>query len=223
MSITEKCGNLRKVLKKDILESISTLRKEFSQLKIQLETVNKECKKLREEIKNGTEEMAKRRDSQLVGQVATSVDHIQQSPRDGARHVLPSEGGRRKLYSDAVKIEKNQRYRITLKAKDGTLTPERIKLQLKQKINPTDIKVGIKVVKSLRDRGIIIETGSEEEINTLSSEINTKLGERMEIIKHKLRKPRPIIYNVSEEISTENIVVIIKPQNPEIITNEEEI
>jgi hypothetical protein len=50
--------------------------KEFSQLKIQLETVNKECKKLREEVKNATEEMARRRDSQPVGQVATSLDHV---------------------------------------------------------------------------------------------------------------------------------------------------
>ena len=90
-------------------------------------------------------------------------------------------------------------------------------------MNPTDIKVGIKAVKTLRDRGIIIGTGSEEEINALSSEINTKLGERLEIIKHKLRKPRLIIYNVSEEISTENVVVTIKIQNPEIIKNEEDI
>jgi len=63
-------------LKKDILQSVSTLMKEFSQLKIQLETVNKECKKLREEVKNATEEMARRRDSQPVGQVATSLDHV---------------------------------------------------------------------------------------------------------------------------------------------------
>ena len=54
--------------------------------------------------------------------------HILQSPRDGARQVLPSEGGRRKLYAEAVKIEKNKRYRITLKAKDDTLSPEQIKL-----------------------------------------------------------------------------------------------
>jgi hypothetical protein len=137
--------------------------------------------------------------------------------------VLPSEGGRRKLYAEAVKNDENKRYRITLKAKDDTLSREQIKLQRKQKINPTDIKVGIQAVKTLSDRGIIIETGSEEEINTLSSEINTKLKKRLEIIKHELRKPRLIIYNVLEEISTENVVGIIKTQNLEIITNEGDI
>ena len=45
----------------------------------------------------------------------------------------------------------------------------------------------------------------------------------MEIIKHKLRKPRIIICNVSEEIITENVVTIIKAQNPEILTNGEDM
>jgi len=107
--------------------------------------------------------------------------------------VLPSEGGRRKLYSEIVKNEENKRYRITLKAKDDILTPEQIKLQLKKNINPMDIEVGIREVKAIKDRGILIETGSEEEIDSLSSEINSKFGERLEIIKHKLRKPRIII------------------------------
>jgi hypothetical protein len=42
-------------------------------------------------------------------------------------------------------------------------------------------------MKATKDKGIIIETGSEEEINSLSLEINSKLGERLEIIKHKLK------------------------------------
>jgi len=45
----------------------------------------------------------------------------------------------------------------------------------------------------------------------------------LEIIKHKLRKPRIIIYNVSEEITTENVVTIIKAQNSEILTNGEDM
>jgi len=132
VSITEKSGNLRKDLKKDSLESVSTLRREFSQSILQLENVNEEHKKLREEVKNATEEMARRRDSQSVRQVAPSLDHLQQYPQSRARQVLPSEGGRRKLYSEMVKNEENKRYRITLKAKDDTLTPEQIKLQLKR-------------------------------------------------------------------------------------------
>jgi len=60
-------------------------------------------------------------------------------------------------------------------------------------------------------------------MNTLSSEIDTKLGERLKITKHKLRKPRLIIYNVPEEITTQNVATIIKAQNPEIQSNGEDI
>jgi DNA-binding MarR family transcriptional regulator len=44
VSITEKGGNLRKDLKNDILILVSTLGKEFSQLKVQLKNVNNENK-----------------------------------------------------------------------------------------------------------------------------------------------------------------------------------
>jgi hypothetical protein len=92
---------------------------------------------------------------------------------------------------------------------------------MRMNVNPTDIKVGIKAIKATKVKGILIETGSEEEINSLSLEINSKFGEGLEIIKHKLRKPRIIMYNVSKEITTENVVAIINAQNPGILTNRE--
>jgi hypothetical protein len=59
--------------------------------------------------------------------------------------------------------------------------------------------------------------------NTLSTAISNKLGEKLEVIKQKLRKPRLIIYNVSDEITTKNVVTIIKAQNPKFLTNGEDI
>ena len=104
--ITERKGNLRKDLKNDILVSVSTLREEISLLKTQLENVNNDCKKLREEVKNAKEKVTTGRDSQLAGQVATSLDHRQQPLRGAVRQDLPSGGGRRKLFSEAVKKKK---------------------------------------------------------------------------------------------------------------------
>jgi len=88
---------------------------------------------------------------------------------------------------------------------------------------PTDIKVGIKTLKTLQDGRILIETCCEEEINSLSRAINTKCGEQPEIMKHKLRKPRLKIYNVPEEITIGNATTVIKAQNPEIKLNGEDI
>ena len=222
VSITEKSGNLRKDLRTDILETVSVLRKVFSQQKSELKNANEESKKLQEEVSNAKESKARGGDSRSERQVAPSLGHAQQSPSGGARQVLPPAGGRRKLYADAVKNEGTRWYRVTLKAKDATLTTQQIKLQLREHINPTHIKVGIQAVRTLGDKGIRIETGSEEEINTLSTEISTKLGERLEIKKHTLRNPRIIIY-VTEEITTENVAAIIKAQNPEINANGEDI
>ena len=137
---------------------------------------------------------------------------------------MTSGGGRKKLFSEVVKNQgNNKRYRITLKPKEENITAEQIKRQLKNSINPTDIKVGIKTVKSIRDMGLIIETDSEEERNILSTEISNKLGETLDISQHKLRKPRLIIYSVPEEITVENVGDVISAQNPEIITNGENI
>ena len=54
-------------------------------------------------------------------------------------------------------------------------------------------------------------------------EISNKLGERLDIIQHKLRKPRLIIYSVPEEITTENVGAIIRAQNPEVLNADENI
>jgi len=50
---------------------------------------------------------------------------------------------------------------ITLTPKDKSLTPEQLKVQLKRNINPTHIKVGIKAIKTIKDKGILIEIDSE--------------------------------------------------------------
>ena len=133
-------------LKNDILILVSTLRKEFSELKVQLENVNHENKNLKEEVKDATKEAATKRDSHTARQVAPSLDHRQQPERE-VWQVLPPQGRRRKLYADAGKTQEEKRFRITLKAKDETTTPEQIKQQLKMNISPTDIRVGTKAVK----------------------------------------------------------------------------
>jgi hypothetical protein len=178
-------------------------------MKTQIESKSRENKKLRDEVMKVTEEMAKIRDGQPARHEAPSLDHMQQTVRHGARQVLPSEGRRGKLFSEMLKDKGDKWYKITLKVKDNSQSPEQIKLQLKKNINSAEIKVGIKTLNTLWDGRIIIETGSEKEINSLSSAIST-CCEQLEIIKHKLRKPRLIIYNISEEITTGNAAAIIK-------------
>ena len=125
------------------------------------------------------DEMERTRGIRPLRQVAPSMDHSQHNYNGEPRQLVPSEVKRRKLFSEVLKDEGGRRYSITLKAKDNSQTAEQIKTQLKKDINPTDINAGIKTLKTLRGGKILIETCSEEEVNSLSREINTKYGEQL--------------------------------------------
>ena len=61
-----------------------------------------------------------------------------------------------------------------------------------------------------------IETGSKEEIETLTRDINDKCGDKLEVNIHNLRNPRLVIYNIPETISIRNIEDTLLAQNPEL-------
>jgi hypothetical protein len=141
LSITEKSGNLRKDLKNDIHESVSTLRKAFDLIYKQLDSVKEEYNSCREEVKNTMKGEGTGGIIQTNEQVAASIDYTLQAWNNNMQ-IVPPIGGGRKLYSEVVKNkDNNKRYKITLKPKDTTTTPEQIKSQLKNSINPTEIKL----------------------------------------------------------------------------------
>ena len=109
----------------------------------------------------------------------------------------------------------DKRFKLFVKSKQN-LPSEGIKNALKSSVNPKENRVGIKSFKSMKDGRVLIETGTQEEINLLSSAIKEKCGEDMEVTIPKLRKPRMIIRNVPQDISVENLEGIILDQNPEL-------
>jgi hypothetical protein len=78
------------------------------------------------------------------------------------------------------------------------------------------MKVGVKSFKSLKDGRVLIETGTSEEANLLSSSIRDKCGDELEVTAPKLRNPRMVIYNVPQDINVDNLEETIITQNPEI-------
>ena len=95
-------------------------------------------------------------------------------------------------------------YTLTVTSKDSA-SSNVIKDILKSKINPTEIKVGMNSLKSLKNGRVQIETSSKEEIEILTKDINEKCGGELVANVHTLRNPNLIIYNVPEDISTLNI------------------
>ena len=91
-----------------------------------------------------------------------------------------------------------------------------IKNVLKTKISPTEVKVGIKTLKSLKDGRVLIQVGSIDETNLLSANIKERCGDELEVNISKLWKPRVIIRNIPHDITVENIEETILFQNAEL-------
>ena len=95
------------------------------------------------------------------------------------------------MYSKAVIASAEKRYKLMVKSKLDLSTE--VKNILRANVNPTVMKVVIRTRKSLKDRQILIEAGTTEEINKLSQTIKDKCGGELEITLPQLRKPRLVI------------------------------
>ena len=98
----------------------------------------------------------------------------------------------------------------------SNLTTEAIKTVVKSNINPTAMKVGVNSFKSLKGGRVLIEIGTSEEPNLLSSSMRDKCWNDLEVTASKLRNPRMVIYNVPQEINVKDLEVTIMTQNPEL-------
>jgi hypothetical protein len=127
--------------------------------------------------------------------------------------ALPN-SNRGRNYAEAVQGTKGKTFKMTIKPR-GAHPPEKIKQILKNKINPGEINVGVNTFKLLSG-GVLIKTNSKEKIEVLDKEIQAKCGDDLEVHVHSLRKPRIIILNVPEDITTTNIEDTILRQNPEL-------
>ena len=85
----------------------------------------------------------------------------------------------------------------------------------KNKINPGEIRVGVNTLKAFSG-GVLMETNSKEQIEEVENKIQAKCGDELNVNVHSLRKPRIIILNVPEDITTSNIEDSLLRQNPEL-------
>ncbi|XP_023234108.1 uncharacterized protein LOC111633731 [Centruroides sculpturatus] len=94
--------------------------------------------------------------------------------------------------------------------------PEYTKEQLKKKVDPKKIGVGIQAVRKLRKGGIAIELNSVEDKNKLRKEIEEKTGLRTR--EPAKKRPRLIIYGVAKDTPKEEILDCLYEQNEVLST-----
>jgi hypothetical protein len=229
----EQSVNMRKGLKKTIIENVSTLRNLIVKLHDCRDSKITEITKLEKQVTELKAELKGSRTSNKLG--TPSINGIPAPPvtagitlapsgdKNGKHNPACTAAGRvaspgvgTRLYSKALfGGTSKQRFQLTVKSK-GIHPSDKITEQLKTKKNPTEMQVGINKIKLLNNGKVHIETNSKQEIEALEKEINAKCGGDLEATVHKLRKPRLVIYNIPEDITTYNKEDIMLAQNPDL-------
>jgi len=126
------------------------------------------------------------------------------------------------LSSNHPKRAEQNSFKLTLKSKCGH-SFENMKTLVKTKVNPVDMKIGIRTFTELGNRWLLIETHNKEEIDTLNQTINELFGTELEVLTPRHSNPRLIIYKVSDELNIENAKELIMNKKSELCVEKEDI
>ena len=127
--VTERCGNLRKDLKKEILEAVSSLRYYLAQVQTHLEAKTASNKDLELEVKSCKAEIQWLQDNACTRtrRVAPSLETARRET-NSERQVLTPGGDARKLYSEAVQSgRREKRYKLMISSTEQTIQQKQTK------------------------------------------------------------------------------------------------
>ena len=141
-------------------------------------------------------------------------------------NIAPSDGRTRKRYSNVVADRRqgyvpydNKMYKLFVKSKI-TQSAKYTSTLLKSKVNPTQTRVRISALKTLKNSQLLIESEKKSELEEVCKKINEICGEELESYMPTLKNPRIIVFNVPEDIISENAAETIVLRNSEFNLNE---
>jgi hypothetical protein len=184
-------------------------------MKVMLDEETRQNKQMEKEINSEKTYLDACRRVNRKGKLETPSDRERELPRTVSRQLLPIHDHQQKLYSEVVVGCEERKFKLTLGSKDNQ-TPDMIKRQIKKKVKPTEISVGITSLKTLRDGRVIIAASSKKETEALGEKIWEKCGEELEVNIQKLRDPRLVLLNIPEDITLENVKGTLTLQNSEL-------
>ena len=132
------------------------------------------------EVKQLKDALDKEKSSTSARQVVTSANSNEDLASRGSVTPATPPSGKKKLFSEIVGCKNKERHKLTLKPK-GNQTTEEIKKLLKSKIDPVDMKIGIRSLRSLKNGNVLIEADTKEEKELLNSQIHDRCGDHLEI------------------------------------------
>jgi len=119
VKLTDQSGNLKKEYKREIHETVSSLRNLIFTLKENLNGRTSEDSQLQNEVNELKKDLEAYKQTHTVGQVAPSIGSpLELTRRRKVVSTQPTDG-RKELYADALKGKNVRRYKITVKSKDN--------------------------------------------------------------------------------------------------------
>lgn len=229
LNVTETSKNLRQDLKQDIVQAVSELRKAVAKLKSDVNDKNEELKNVRIELKKANDQRQTREYRRSMREVSfassTGTSGTAPGPHQRSLEVATADGGR-SYYSDVVRgksnVSEEKSYKLFVKSKNNQ-SAEYIRTLVKTKVNPVQMKVGVKSCRAMRNGQILIESSNKDEADVMYRTINEKCGEELEAVMSKKRNPRIIIFNVGDDISMQDAAEALTSQNEQLHNYKEEV
>ena len=209
-SSKEQSTKMKKELKQTIYDTLNTLRKLFMKLKEVSDSKTRMIAELQTLVATTKAQLAGARDSTAMALATPSIAHVRELARSGApsdakaAKQLKAGTEHGKLYSEALRGKVKHTHHIFTVSSNESKSADTIKEILKSNINPTEIKVGINALKTLRNGKVQIEAQNKD-IDKLTKDINEKCGDKLTVSVRKLRNPRLVIYDIPEDITIQNI------------------
>jgi vacuolar-type H+-ATPase subunit I/STV1 len=178
VNLMEKSGNLKKELKNYIHETVSTLRKLIFTLKSNFLEKTEESNTTQNEVKQLKDTLENLKSTTSARLAAPSLNSFT-GLTSHKTTASPTPSGGRKLFSEALSGKNAERHRLTVKPTDSK-SAEEIKKLIRRKIDPVNMKIGIRAFKSLKNGNVLIEADRKEEIEMLNTQIRDKCGGQLE-------------------------------------------
>lgn len=119
-------------------------------------------------------------------------------------------------YASAVSNKSNNDKVLIVKPKGQQKDVVQIKKDLQDKVNPSEIRIGVSMGRTTRQGGLILSCGNEQDITAVQSKIQDKLGDSYEVNRPKVNEHRIKVVGVNESernVSDESIIDRVIKQN----------
>ncbi|XP_023225009.1 uncharacterized protein PF11_0207-like [Centruroides sculpturatus] len=218
-------GNLKEEIKEIVqqnnektLQMVEQLREEIREIRKMKETGKSEEEE-RSDIKRELEQLITENTKKTIDAITTVQGDITELNKSYSKPI--SAQTQNTSYSEILKLGRKQtdialptptpRYSILVHSKNKKKTSEEIKKIMVKNVNPTDINIGVKQMRMIKDGGVVVELTSSEDMTTLKKELD-KIKE-LETVERKKKLPTIKIVSVPKDIEKEELVHKMYEQN----------